>query len=164
MKITSMLNAFSLAAVFLAGPVSAQNVKWDMANEYQETSIHGQAQKVFTDTAKTACGGSIEITNHFSGSIGYKSKEHFDAVGDGALPIANTSMGQVAGIEPMFLLSSLPFLVGSADEAKLLWDVARPAYEEIFARNNQILLYASHGHPLAFGPKKQSSQKTPLRM
>ena len=120
MKITSMLNAFGLAAVFLAGPVSAQNVKWDMANEYQETSIHGQAQKVFTDTAKSASGGSIEITNHFSGSIGYKSKEHFDAVGDGALPIANTSMGQVAGSEPMFLLSSLPFLVGSADEAKLL--------------------------------------------
>ena len=162
MKITSMLNAFGLAAVFLAGPVSAQNVKWDMANEYQETSIHGQAQKVFTDTAKTASGGSIEITNHFSGSIGYKSKEHFDAVGDGALPIANTSMGQVAGIEPMFLLSSLPFLVGSADEAKLLWDVARPAYEEIFARNNQILLYASPWPPAGVWAKKAIVSKDAL--
>ena len=64
MKITSMLNAFGLAVVFLAGPVSAQNVKWDMANEYQETSIHGQAQKVFTDTAKSASGGSIETVSY----------------------------------------------------------------------------------------------------
>jgi TRAP-type C4-dicarboxylate transport system substrate-binding protein len=111
--------AFSTAA-------SAATVKWDMANEYQESSIHGQGQKVFSDTLMKESGGSVVVTNHFGGSIGYKSKEHFDAVGDGALPIANTSMGQVAGIEPIFLLSSLPFLVGSADDAKVLWEVAKP--------------------------------------
>ena len=132
MKITSLLSTIGLAATLLASSAIAADVKWDMANEYQETSIHGQAQKVFTDAAMEASGGSIEITNHFGGSIGYKSKEHFDAVADGALPIANTSMGQVAGIEPMFLLSSLPFLVGSADDARLLWETARPAYEDFY--------------------------------
>lgn len=162
MKMTSMLSVIGLAAAVLAGPVSAQNVKWDMANEYQETSIHGQAQKVFTDTAMEASGGTIEITNHFGGSIGYKSKEHFDAVGDGALPIANTSVGQVAGIEPMFLLSSLPFLVGSAEDAQLLWEVARPAYDEVFARNNQILLYASPWPPAGVWAKKAIDSKEAL--
>lgn len=162
MKMTSMLSVIGLAAAVLAGPVSAQNVKWDMANEYQETSIHGQAQKVFTDTAMEASGGTIEITNHFGGSIGYKSKEHFDAVGDGALPIANTSVGQVAGIEPMFLLSSLPFLVGSAEDAQLLWEVARPAYDEVFARNNQILLYASPWPPAGVWAKKTIDSKEAL--
>ena len=162
MKMTSMLSVIGLAAAVLAGPVSAQNVKWDMANEYQETSIHGQAQKVFTDTAMEASGVTIEITNHFGGSIGYKSKEHFDAVGDGALPIANTSVGQVAGIEPMFLLSSLPFLVGSAEDAQLLWEVARPAYDEVFARNNQILLYASPWPPAGVWAKKTIDSKEAL--
>ena len=147
MKMKSMLSAFGLVMAASAGPLGAEEVKWDMANEYADTSIHGQAQTVFADMAKEASGGTILITNHFGGSIGYKSKEHFDAVGDGALPIANTSMGQVAGIEPMFLLSSLPFLVGSAEDAKLLWETARPAYEEVFARNNQILLYASPWPP-----------------
>ena len=80
MKITSTLSIIGLAATLLASSAIAADVKWDMANEYQETSIHGQAQKVFTDAAMEASGGSIEITNHFGGSIGYKSKEHFDAV------------------------------------------------------------------------------------
>ena len=100
MKMNTLIGAMGLATAVFAAPVLA-DVKWDMANEYQESSIHGQAQKVFTDTANAASGGSIVITNHFGGSIGYKSKEHFDAVGDGALPIANTSMGQVAG-DPFF--------------------------------------------------------------
>ena len=139
--------AFSTAA-------SAGTVKWDMANEYQESSIHGQGQKVFSETLMKESGGSVVVTNHFGGSIGYKSKEHFDAVGDGALPIANTSMGQVAGIEPIFLLSSLPFLVGSADDAKLLWEVAKPHYEEVFAKHNQILLYASPWPPAGIWSKK----------
>jgi TRAP-type C4-dicarboxylate transport system substrate-binding protein len=139
--------AFSTAA-------SAATVKWDMANEYQESSIHGQGQKVFADTLMKESGGSIVVTNHFGGSIGYKSKEHFDAVGDGALPIANTSMGQVAGIEPIFLLSSLPFLVGSADDAKLLWEVAKPHYEAVFAKHNQVLLYASPWPPAGIWSKK----------
>jgi len=139
--------AFSTAA-------SAATVKWDMANEYQESSIHGQGQKIFSDTLMKESGGSVVVTNHFGGSIGYKSKEHFDAVGDGALPIANTSMGQVAGIEPIFLLSSLPFLVGSADDAKLLWEVAKPHYEAVFAKHNQVLLYASPWPPAGIWSKK----------
>jgi TRAP-type C4-dicarboxylate transport system substrate-binding protein len=155
----SVLCAIGLAAAMLGTSAMAADVKWDMANEYQDSSIHGQAQKVFTETAREASGGSIDITNHFGGSIGYKSKEHFDAVGDGALPIANTSMGQVAGIEPMFLLSSLPFLVGSAEDARLLWEVAKPAYEEVFARNNQVLLYASPWPPAGVWADKPITSK-----
>ncbi len=147
---SAAVTAFSL----IAGFAFADTVKWDMANEYQDTSIHGQAQKVFTEVAAQASGGSIKITNHFGGSIGYKSKEHFDAVADGALQVANTSMGQVAGIEPIFLLSSLPFLVGNVEEANLLWETAKPAYEEVFARNNQVLLYASPWPPAGIWAKK----------
>ena len=161
MKMNPLFSAIGLATAVFAAPVLAE-VKWDMANEYQESSIHGQAQKVFTDTAMEASGGSIVITNHFGGSIGYKSKEHFDAVGDGALPIANTSMGQVAGIEPIFLLSSLPFLVGTADDAQLLWEIARPAYDEVFTRNNQVLLYASPWPPAGVWAKKEITSKDSL--
>ena len=158
----STISATGLAMVLLTSASFAENVKWDMANEYADSSIHGEAQKIFGQVAKEASGGSIEITHHFGGSIGYKSKEHFDAVGDGALPIANTSMGQVAGIEPIFLLSSLPFLVGSADEAKLLWEVAMHEYEVVFAKNNQVLLYASPWPPAGIWAKKGVSSSEEL--
>ena len=142
------LSACALSLALLCAPAQAADmVKWDMANEYADSSIHGEGQKIFAEVAKEQSGGSIEITSHFGGAIGYKSKEHFDAVGDGALPIANTSMGQVAGIEPLFLLSSLPFLVASPDDAKLLWEVAKPYYAEVFAKHNQVLLYASPWPP-----------------
>ncbi|MEM6462575.1 MAG: TRAP transporter substrate-binding protein [Pseudomonadota bacterium] len=154
MRFASIIGGAAVAALIAAGAVSAEEVEWDMANEYADTSIHGEAQKVFADVANEASDGTIVITNHFGGSIGYKSKEHFDAVADGALPIANTSMGQVAGIEPIFLLSSLPFLVGSAEEAQMLWEAARPAYEEAFERNNQVLLYASPWPPAGVWAKK----------
>ncbi|MFD2854948.1 TRAP transporter substrate-binding protein [Seohaeicola zhoushanensis] len=56
-------------------------------------------------------------------------------------------MGAVAGIEPIFLLSSLPFIAGSDADAKLLWEVGRPHYEEVFAKHNQVLLWATPWPP-----------------
>ena len=152
-KLLTTVAAVGLGLVF--NPANAADtVKWDMANEYAATSIHGEGQTIFANVAKEKSGGSIVITNHFGGSIGYKSKEHFDAVGDGALPIANTSMGQVAGIEPIFLLSSLPFLVASPEEARQLWEIAKPHYSKVFAKHNQILLYASPWPPAGIWAKK----------
>ncbi len=159
-KITS---AIVFAATLIAGSGLADTVKWDMASEFQNTSIHGQAQQVFADTVFEVSDGSIEITNHFGGSIGYKSREHFDVVADGTLQIANTSMGQVAQIEPIFLLSSLPFLVGNMKEANLLWEMAKPAYEEAFARNNQILLYASPWPPAGIWAKQSVDSTEDLK-
>jgi len=141
------LTAAALGGLLVASPAVAADVRWDMANEYGESSIHGQAQKVFTETAAEESGGSIDITNHFGGALGYTSAQHFDAVADGALPIANTSMGQVAGIEPIFLLASLPFLANSPEQAQMLWEVAKPYYEDVFEANNQVLLYASPWPP-----------------
>ena len=125
-----------------------------MANEYAHNSVHGQAQQVFAETAAEASNGSIEITNHFGAALGYTSAQHFDAVADGALPIANTNMGTVSGIEPVFLLSSLPFLANSIEEARMLWEAARPYYEKTFEDYNQILLYASPWPPAGIWANK----------
>ncbi|WP_417209546.1 TRAP transporter substrate-binding protein [Antarctobacter sp.] len=157
-----------VGAAMIAGSLSAtttfaQEVRWDMANEYGETSIHGQAQKIFADTAAELSGGDILITNHFGASLGYTSAQHFDAVADGALPIANTNVGSVAGIEPLFLLSSLPFLVGDFDEARTLWEVARPYYEDVFAEYDQVLLYASPWPPAGIWAEQPVASGTDLQ-
>ncbi|MEI4488813.1 TRAP transporter substrate-binding protein [Frigidibacter sp. MR17.14] len=144
---TKRLLSLLAGACLLAAPVSAQSVRWDMANEYGESSIHGQAQKVFAEKAAELTDGDILITNHFGGALGYTSAQQLDAVGDGALPIANTNVGSLAGIEPLFLLTSLPFLVSDVADAKTLWEVSRPHFEEVFARHGQVLLYASPWPP-----------------
>jgi len=127
---------------------------WDLANEYNATSIHAEGDVFFADLLKEKSGGAIEIVPHFGGALGYKSLDQFDAVGDGAIPLADTYVGPLGGIDPMFLLPSLPLLAKTAEEAALLYEVAKPYYDEIFAASNQRLLYSSPWPPSGIWAKK----------
>ncbi len=158
MKRTGIRHAFLIAAAAAlawgTAPATADVVKWDMANEYNATSNHGEGDTFFANTLREKSRGQIEITLHFGASLGYKSKDQLDAVGDGAIPIADTYVGPLGGIDPMFLLPSLPFLAATTEEAATLFEVARPYYEQIFAANNQKLLYASPWAPSGIWAKK----------
>jgi len=157
MKFTGISQACLAAAAALAlgaAPAAADVTKWDMANEYNATSNHGEGDTFFANLLKEKSRGQIEITLHFGASLGYKSKDQLDAVGDGAIPIADTYVGPLGGIDPMFLLPSLPFLAATTEEAATLFEVAKPYYEAIFAANNQKLLYASPWAPSGIWAKK----------
>lgn len=150
----------ALAIGFAAGPVQAADVKWDMANEYPATNIHAEADKFFSERLLELSDRSIEITHHFGASLGYRSKDQFYAVADGAVPIADTYVGTLSGIDPLFLLSSIPFLAGTADDARTLFDVARADYEALFAENNQKLLFVSPWPPSGlWGDKPLNSEE-----
>ena len=135
-------------------PAWAKTFKFDMANEYPLTSIHSENDGFFIKTLEAKSKGRIKITHHPGASLGYKSKDQFDAVTDGALPIADTYVGPLRGIHPIFLLSSLPFLAKTIDDAKILWQVSMPYYEEVLKDSNQILLYASPWPPSGIWAKK----------
>lgn len=145
----SKLTRVLAASVLALSPVAAQaaDINWDMANEYNDTSIHAEGDKVFSAKLSELTDGAIEITHHFGGSIGFKSKDQLDAVGDGALPIADTYVGPLGGIDPMFLLPSLPFLAKTPADSRRLFETAKPEYEKVFAANNQKLLWASPWPP-----------------
>lgn len=120
----------------------AQTIKWDMANEYNQTSIPGVADKYFADVLKEKSDGAIEITHHFGGALGYNGPQMLDAVGSGAIPIGNLFVSPLSGIDPLFLLSALPFLAATPEEAKKLFEASRDQYEAVFLKNNQKMLYA----------------------
>lgn len=126
-----------------AGPALADTVRLDLANEYSATSLVGLADQDFIDRVAELSGGTIEVTPHFGGALGFRSRDHFDAVGDGAIPIAGTFTGVFTGIDPVFALSSMPFQAPTFDAARAMYDAARPAYAEVFAEAGQKLLYAA---------------------
>ena len=161
--ISHSLLAAAAAVAFSTAPASAKVAKWDMANEYQATSIHGEGDSFFAKTLREKSKGQIEITLHFGASLGYKSKDQLDAVGDGAIPIADTYVGPLGGIDPMFLLPSLPFLAATTEEARILFEVAKPHYDAIFKANNQKLLYASPWTPSGIWAKKPVDGVGPLK-
>ncbi|WP_163851705.1 TRAP transporter substrate-binding protein [Pseudooceanicola aestuarii] len=130
----------ALALATLAGPALAQTTL-NLANEYQATTFAAVADEFFIDRVAELTEGSVTINYYPGGSLGFKSIDHFDAVTDGAIDIADTYIGQLSGIDPVFSMPSLPFLTTSKDEALKLETVLRPAYDEIFAKADQVYLF-----------------------
>ena len=152
-----------LVLVFSFSAASAETIKWDMANEYQPNSVHGENDAFFAKMLKEKSKGQIVITHHYGASLGYKSKDQFDAVTDGALPIADTYVGPLRGIHPIFLLSSLPFLARTIDDAKVLWEISADYYNKVLEKSNQILLWVSPWPPSGIWAKKETKTVDDLK-
>lgn len=146
--------AAALGLMVAAQPVLAQAVKWDMSMEDRDNSLPGEGATAFAEDVAKLSGGQIAITVHHGGALGFKNKDHLNAVRDGVLPLAQSLAGAFSGQEPVFLLSSLPFVARNLDEAKVLYEVARPAYEQALARHGQKLLYSSPFPPTGIWAKK----------
>ncbi len=149
----AVLTSVVLALGF-SGSAISQEMKWDMPNEYGETSVTGEADKLFAERLAKNSDGRIKITNHFGGSLGYKSKDHWAAVEDGAVPIASTYTGVFAGFDPVFLMNNLPFMATNPTQSKALIDAARPYYAEAFAKGNQMLLMTEPWSPVGLWTKR----------
>ncbi|UTW11716.1 TRAP transporter substrate-binding protein [Marinobacterium rhizophilum] len=144
-------------------PLNAQaETRMDFSNEYNASSIHAEGDLYFIEQVKALTQSEVDITLHTGGALGFKSADHFYAVSDNAIQIADTLAGTLSGIDPIFLLSSLPFLAENEDEAEALYKVARPYYEQVFADNNQVLLYASPWPASGIWAKKQVASTSDL--
>ncbi len=151
--VKTFIAAGAVAALGLSG-ANAADIKWDLANEYQASSLHGQGDAYFAKKLKETSGGKIALTLHLGGALGYKSKDHFDAVGDGAIQLADSYTGAWQGFDPIFTMPALPFLAATVEEAYALYQAAKPHYNEVFAKNNQKLLYATAWPPSGMWGKK----------
>nr|WP_321524110.1 TRAP transporter substrate-binding protein [uncultured Cohaesibacter sp.] len=140
-----MLRNLLLTTVgFLALASTAANAaNWDFASEYPASSLNGQTADKFAEAVAQKTVGSLTITVHHGGALGYKSIDQFDAVGDGALQAASSAFVFWPGIDPIFQLSALPFLAPTTEDVARLYELARPEYDAVFAANNQMLLFAT---------------------
>jgi TRAP-type C4-dicarboxylate transport system substrate-binding protein len=136
------MGATAGGAALALGMRSAQaQVKWDLSTVWPDGNFHTQNAKRFADEVKAATGGSVDITVKAGGQLGFKGPEHLRAVRDGLVPMADVLNIQQIGDEPLMGTESIPFLVGSADELKVLHKYLRPEFEKIAARNNQKIIY-----------------------
>lgn len=142
MSLKSLLAAaltVGLAAVLPTA--AAAQVKWDLSTTWPDGNFHTQNAKRFAEEVKTATDGAIDITVKSGGQLGFKGPEHLRAVRDGLVPMADVLSFQQIGDEPVLGIEGIPFLVGSADELKVLHKYIRPIYEKVAEKNNQKVLY-----------------------
>lgn len=136
----------SLGAVFATRARALAQLSWSMASDYPQDSVSGAGILAFAQELVRTSNGEIAITPEFDGS-GVKASQALASIGGGSLPAGDVFGGVAGATDPIFLLSSLPFLTTSSADARRLYEIARPTYDAAFTRLGLKLLYASSWPP-----------------
>lgn len=126
--------------VAVVRPASAQ-VTLDLINEYPATAVSGEADTFFAEAVKRKTDARVAIRPMPDAKSGLRSRDQLKAVSEGKFAMADTVGGTLADEDPVFLLSSLPFVTPTVGDARALYEAAKPLYEPLFAERKQRLLY-----------------------
>jgi TRAP-type C4-dicarboxylate transport system substrate-binding protein len=121
----------------------AEPTQWHMATEYPANTMPGEGLSTFATEVKSRTAGALEILPSYDASAGIKSADIPKAVREGTLDAGDAYGGALAGLNPVFALSSLPFVVDNIEDAQRLLDLARPLYAKAFEALSQHLLYVT---------------------
>lgn len=139
-----------LAATLLCaqpGAVSAQVTALRLINEYPATSVTASADLQFSALVDRLSKGRVQVSPLQEVGNPYKGQDQVSAVRSGQVEMATLFAGILGGADPLFLLSSLPFVAGNFDQAKNLFACARPELTLRLARLNLHLLYVTPWPP-----------------
>ena len=138
MKFFATVAALTLA---LMAPAAAQTITLELINEYPATAISGVADAFFADAVKRKSEGRVTIRPISDAKSGLRSRDQLKAISEGKFAMADSVGGTLAAEDPMFLLSSLPFVTPTLADARKLYELSRQQYEDLFAARKQKLLY-----------------------
>ena len=138
-----ILVAACAMAVFAAeSPTSASaQALWKMATEYPESNISGVGLATFGKILSSKSDGSVTTSNAFDNELKISSGEMLQAARDHRIDGGDAFAGPLESSDPIFGLSSLPFVVQSVDTAKAVAARARPLYERALKARGLKLLY-----------------------
>lgn len=149
--------------VLLATPAFAQTTRWDMPTEYPASSMPGEGVATFARLVTAGAGGRLAVAPSFDASAGVRSAQMFEAIRAGRFPVGDSFAGALGGVHPLFLLSSLPFLATTIDDARRLYDAARPGYDSLLANLSQRVLYGTPWPPTGIWAKTPIVRPEDLR-
>lgn len=141
------------ATIALALPALAQTIKFNMHESFVPTNISSIAAADFARIVKEKSGGKIEITIHYSGSLGIAENALLQAVEKGVVPLSSTIYDKLLGTLPVAGIQFVPFMASSLDDAAALFAATRPYVEKQLNRENQILLFETIGVPVGLWSK-----------
>lgn len=133
-----------------------ETVKWIVNSAWPPNNHHSVGLVEFADMVKEATGGRIEMTVQTGGALGFQGPELLRVVRDGLVPVSDMLTSGVAGDEPVFEVVTLPFLIQSFEEGRILNEIARPYFDEIAeGKWNQKILYVAPWPIAGFWTKRE---------
>ncbi len=116
-------------------------VRIDLSSPWNPQEFHVANARDFAAAVAAATGGRVRIVVHPAAALGIKGPDSLAAVARGAVPAIDMAGFQQTGLEPLFGIEALPFLVRNRDELELLVALMRPAIARRLARFGLELLY-----------------------
>lgn len=132
---------FPALLITLSYMVKTKDQHWDLSLPWSINEFHTQNALRFAREVGTASQGRIIITVHPGATLGIKGPDSLRAASDGVVPLVEMAGFQQTGVEPLLGLESLPFLIETQDDLRVLYQVLRPTLERAFARHGVKLLY-----------------------
>ncbi len=123
-----------------ADVATAKN-RWHLPTAYPMSNYQSQTVQLFADEVLACTNGGLEIVVHAGGSL-FKGHEIKRAVRTGQTEIGERLLSAHSNENAMFAVDSIPFVASSFDDAHRLYNIARPALEEILDSENLVLLYS----------------------
>lgn len=134
-----------------------------MPTEYPASAVSGEALADFAERVARLGSGRLTVRPSYDAALGLKSAEMVEAVRDGRIEAADAFGGGLAGTDPIFGLSSLPFVSNSVPQAKRLAEAARPVYDRAFAARGLRLLFVTPWPPTGLWSKTPLASVADLR-
>ena len=130
----------AIAVAFYAVPAAAQ-VSWKMTTEYPQDNISGIGLVTFSTLVAERTGGFVTTFNAFDNEVKITSRDMPNAAREGRIAGGDAFAGGLSALDPVFGLTTLPFVVQSVETARALNVRARPLYEKALAGQGLKLLY-----------------------
>ena len=143
MKFNRRMVVTALACVAVAassGSAWAQTTL-NLSDVLPETNFMVTNAIKFAEEVSAATNGEVAISVKAGGSLGFKGPDQLTAVRDGLVEMADINISQQVGVDPLFGVEGVPFLISSMEELKAYHTFVRPAFEALAAENNQKILY-----------------------
>jgi TRAP-type C4-dicarboxylate transport system substrate-binding protein len=131
---------------------------WTAATEYPAGAMPAEALVRLAEAARP-----LRIEPVFDAPQGVRSAAMPRAVAEGKFAIGDAFAGALGGLDPIFLLSSLPFLATSSAEAKRLLAAARPAYLAALETLGVTLLHVTPWPPTGIWSRRPIAAPDDLR-
>lgn len=140
-RAAAFVTTFTLAGALLTAlPASAQTT-FNLSDVLPDSNFMVANAVTFAEEVKSATNGEVVISVKAGGSLGFKGPDQLTAVRDGLVEMADINISQQVGVNPLFGVEGVPFLVGSMEELKAYHEFVRPVFERLAAENNQKILY-----------------------
>jgi TRAP-type C4-dicarboxylate transport system substrate-binding protein len=120
---------------------AASQQTWQMTTEYPQNSVSGIGLVSFAKRVSDRIGGQLSVTAAFDNQLKISSSEMPRAASEGRITGGDAFAGALSGLDAVFGLSTLPFVVPSVDVARAVNARARPLYEQALRAQGLKLLY-----------------------